>query len=165
MTDLIAELAEVVRLGIAASNDEPWQVDAEGDIVCNGEQVAWPITNKLDAPYIAALNNWFRTHHATLTRILTDDAAIRAAHHDLVIRLGEVTTELEAARKDARGERDETWEVWQDDMPVAVSDSFPDAMHYLAMYQQDGPVTLMRAVVYRETITPEQLAAMKESGK
>lgn len=73
--------------------------------------------------------------------------------------------EIEAMARDARDEREQSWEVWQDDMPMAVSDELPDALHYLAMYQQDGPVMLKRAVVYRETITPEQLAAMHDSAR
>jgi hypothetical protein len=36
------------------------------------------------------------------------------------------------------------WEVWQDDMPVATSTSEADAQHYLMVYGQDGPATLMR---------------------
>jgi hypothetical protein len=93
------------------------------------------------------------------------EGALSAEHEALVIRLGEVTEKLEASKRDARGERGETWEVWQEDMPRAVSDSLPDATHYLAMYQQDGPVTLNRAVVYRETITPGQLAAMRDGAR
>lgn len=36
------------------------------------------------------------------------------------------------------------WEVWQDDMPVATSTSEADARHYLMVYGQDGPATLVR---------------------
>lgn len=36
------------------------------------------------------------------------------------------------------------WEVWQDDMPVATSTNEADARHYLMVYGQDGPATLMR---------------------
>jgi len=36
------------------------------------------------------------------------------------------------------------WEVWQDDMPVATSTSEADALHYLMVYGQDGPVKLIR---------------------
>jgi hypothetical protein len=147
MTDLIAELAEVVRL----------QRLVDTTYGCECESA------KEDRDYAAI--DLIRTHHATLTRILTDDAAIRAAHTELVIRLGEVTEKLEAANRETHGEREESWEVWQEDMPVAVSDCLPETLHYLAVYQQDGPVTLKRAVVYRETITPEQLAAMHDSAR
>ena len=83
MTDLIAELAEVVRL----------QRLVDTTYGCECESA------KEDRDYAAI--DLIRTHHATLTRILTDDAAIRSAHHDLVIRLGELTEKLEAAKRDA----------------------------------------------------------------
>jgi hypothetical protein len=100
-----------------------------------------------------------------LARVRTRDDGLRANYEALVIRLGEVTEKLEAANRETHGEREESWEVWQEDMPVAVSDCLPETLHYLAVYQQDGPVTLKRAVVYRETITPEQLAAMHDSAR
>jgi hypothetical protein len=146
MTDLIAELAEVVRLSDRATpgewfawNDDFYaKVDAapDGPNIANTGRSSWPESTG-NAEYIAALHNLLRTHHA----------------------------EIEAMARDARGEREESWEVWQDDMPVAGSEDLPDALHYLAMYQQDGLVTLKRAVVYRETITPEQLAAMHDSAR
>jgi hypothetical protein len=78
MTDLIAELAEVVS-----------QLRSYDDKSVVGV--------RLSALSESAVQ-FIRAHHVELTRILTDDAAIRAAHHDLVIRLGEVTTMLEAER-------------------------------------------------------------------
>lgn len=148
MTDLIAELAEVVRLYRKAA----------GMKFGNAAVRALAKVDDRAATFVC-------THHATLTRIIESEATLSAEHEALVIRLGEVTEKLEASKRDARGERGETWEVWQEDMPRAVSDSLPDATHYLAMYQQDGPVTLNRAIVYRETITPGQLAAMHDSAR
>ena len=71
-TDLIAELAEVVR-GLDSIDQR----------------------TVLDATYKAAY--YLRTHHATLTRIIESEATIRADYDALVIRLGEVTERLEAA--------------------------------------------------------------------
>lgn len=34
------------------------------------------------------------------------------------------------------------WTVWQDDLPVAGTDSWEQAKHYAAVYAQDGPVEL-----------------------
>lgn len=122
MTDLIAELAEVVR---KLGSSKWWGG-------CGGFDAMYAHRGAADACVA-----FIRTHHA----------------------------EIVAMARDARGEREESWEVWQDDMPVAVSDELPDALHYLAMYQQDGPVTLKRSVIYRETITPEQIAAMHDSAR
>ncbi len=44
------------------------------------------------------------------------------------------------------------FEVWQDDMQVAASTYEADARHYLAVYAQDGPATLMRATTYRAAL-------------
>jgi hypothetical protein len=125
MTDLIAELAEVVRLADRATQGK-WLANyaVKGNLggkpevaefyvyspeavddVAIASDIIDPDTDKPspeNAELIAASVNFLRTHHATLTRILTDDAAIRAAHHDLVIRLGEVTTRLEAAERGAK---------------------------------------------------------------
>jgi|SRR6185312_8467519 len=84
-----------------------------------------------DAAYVAALHNLFRTRHA----------------------------EIAAAVRDASGKRSEWWSVQQDDELQASSDSLPDALHYLSVYQQDGPAQLVHVVTYSETITPEQIAA------
>ena len=77
--------------------------------------------------------------------------------------------ELEAAVRDARGERSESWEVWQDDMCVAGSDSIADAQHYKMMYGQDGPVKMVHVITHRadviETVPAEQLAAMHNSAR
>jgi hypothetical protein len=106
MTDLIAELAEVVRLSERATPGEWCSTIGYHVKQIGGVIVMQPCERRGDqqmhnAEYIAALSNLFRNNHATLTRILTDDAAIRAAHTELVIRLGEVTTKLEAAKRDA----------------------------------------------------------------
>lgn len=37
-----------------------------------------------------------------------------------------------------------TYEIWQQDMCVAGSDSLDDAIHYLNVYSQDGPAKLYR---------------------
>jgi hypothetical protein len=84
MTDLIAELAEVV----ARIREDDTEVRRTG-----GDPERERYTQRQCV-------NFLRTNHATLTRILTDYPELRAAHHDLVIRLGEVTTELEAAKND-----------------------------------------------------------------
>lgn len=47
------------------------------------------------------------------------------------------------------GEEDVSWEVWEDDMMVASSSTEADALHYLAVYSQDGPVRLVKAVTHR----------------
>lgn len=60
--------------------------------------------------------------------------------------------ELEAMARDCQGEREVVWEIWQDDMIVANSDSLQDANHYMMMYSQDGPVELKRVVAYRKAI-------------
>ena len=69
---------------------------------------------------------------------------------------------LEAAERDAKGERSESWGVWQDDMCVAGSDSLADAQHYMMMYGQDGPVKMVHVVTFRsdviETVPADQLA-------
>ena len=49
-----------------------------------------------------------------------------------------------------------SYEVWQDDMPVATvdGDNFPEALHYAMQYGQDGPVKIYKVVreeVYRST--------------
>jgi hypothetical protein len=45
------------------------------------------------------------------------------------------------------------FEVWQDDMLVASSTSEADARHYLAVYSQDGPATLMRSETRRSALS------------
>ena len=72
------------------------------------------------------------------------------AFYDGAIRTG-VRAAL-AAMPDRRallGEVETTYEVWQDDMMVASADSETDGRHYLAMYAQDGPAVLKRAVTTR----------------
>ena len=69
-------------------------------------------------------------------------AEFLSAHH----------AELEAMARDCQGEREVVWEIWQDDMIVANSDSLQDAEHYMMMYSQDGPVELKRVVAYRKAI-------------
>ena len=61
-----------------------------------------------------------------------------------------------ASAATARGEAVEeiAWEVWQDDMLVASSTSEADARHYLAVYSQDGPARLVKAVTHRTDLTP-----------
>lgn len=110
-TDLIAELAEVVRLSEVATPGK-WSVEDEGKnefgqreftievydgkcpIVGTGAFYGDPD----DANECVAAVNFLRNHHATLTRIIESRAEILAAHEALVIRLGEVTTMLEAER-------------------------------------------------------------------
>lgn len=158
MTDLIAELAEVGRKRDAYSAAE--------DICTADIDEAW------DDLSLHAVN-FFAKHHATLTRILTDYPELRAAHHDLVIRLGEVTTELEAARRDV--------EMWRSLIAsVAASKKFGDAegvlrdtarhrwlrarmdvrdVHRLSHIADDGDFATSQEV--DDAID----AAMKESGK
>lgn len=47
------------------------------------------------------------------------------------------------------------WEVWQDEMMVASSNSEAEARHYLAMYAQDGPAKLV--LTERRTVTTTPL--------
>lgn len=63
------------------------------------------------------------------------------------------------AQRDACGEREETWEIWEYGMCVAGADDLGDAQHYLTMYGQDGPVKLVRVISYRETVTPDAIDA------
>jgi hypothetical protein len=88
MTNLIAELAEVVRDIL----------DGDGDV---------RIASAIDAA------NFLRNHHATLTRIIESGATLSADYEALVIRLGEVTGELEKARKDA-----ESWRLCTSDHTI-----------------------------------------------
>ena len=143
MTDLIAELAEVVRK--IKDTDQPLE--------------AW-----------AASFNFLLVHHAELARILTDDAAIRAAHHDLVIRLGEVTTELEAARKDAAILREALLKTTS----VAVTQLFathPDDVASVFPLSELQRISDLSAPLAAANVSVESIylgawvAAMKESGK
>lgn len=52
----------------------------------------------------------------------------------------------------AQPEADDTYEIWHDDCLVATSTHEADARHYAAVYGQDGPVRLVRAVTYRTEI-------------
>lgn len=79
-------------------------------------------------------------------------------------RLAAANERLEAAERDARGEREETWEIWEYGMCVAGADNLSDAQHYLTMYGQDGPVKLVRVISYRETVTPDAIAAATQEG-
>lgn len=62
-----------------------------------------------------------------------------------------IPSELEAsfAANPVWTDRDE-FEIWQDDMPVAmasasdVTNAWREAVHYAAMYGQDGPVEIVR---------------------
>lgn len=45
-----------------------------------------------------------------------------------------------------------TLEVWQDDMAVAWTDSWAEAQHYLLVYSQDGPASLVKATTIRRII-------------
>ena len=68
----------------------------------------------------------------------------------------------EAMARDAHGERSMVWEVWQEGLCVASSDSMAEAKHYLMLYGQDGPVTLMRVISFSEEVTPESASAIAE---
>jgi hypothetical protein len=54
------------------------------------------------------------------------------------------------------------FEVWQDEMPVAVTSSkdehaaFREALHYAAQYSQDGPVEIKRVVRTTITLPPSE---------
>lgn len=48
------------------------------------------------------------------------------------------------------------YEVWEDDMIVASSTDEADARHYHAVYSQDGPVSLQRAVTTRTMLIAAQ---------
>ena len=61
--------------------------------------------------------------------------------------IASLTSELDAGEV--------TYEVWQDDMPVAESDDIEEASHYASMYAQDGPIE-----VFRKRTTREKLAAI-----
>lgn len=47
------------------------------------------------------------------------------------------------------GEREVMYEVWQDDCLEAETTDINDARHYAAVYGQDGPVQVVKAVTYR----------------
>lgn len=55
-----------------------------------------------------------------------------------------------------------TYEVWQDDMCVAASDSRADAHHYLMMYAQDGPASLFKVSTTRKFIAEVELTKHEE---
>jgi hypothetical protein len=101
MTNPISDLDEVVRLAGVASNDEPWRVDGNGDVVCNGEDVAWPITNKADAPYIAATVNYIRQHHAAIRRAFEDADRWRAFRRELPVSFETTRGFIDAAMKES----------------------------------------------------------------
>lgn len=52
------------------------------------------------------------------------------------------------------GERSVDYEIWQDDALVAGSDNEADARHYAAVYEQDGPVQLIKVVSFRSPLPP-----------
>nr|WP_312293789.1 hypothetical protein [Brevundimonas diminuta] len=53
-----------------------------------------------------------------------------------------------------RGERSVDYEIWQDNALVAGSDNEADARHYAAVYEQDGPVELIKVVSFRSPLPP-----------
>lgn len=53
---------------------------------------------------------------------------------------------------ESRGEVETQWEVWQGDDMVASSDTLADARHYHAVYSQDGPTNLVKAVTIRSPV-------------
>lgn len=63
-------------------------------------------------------------------------------------------------------EKDTQFEVWQDDMLVAGSDSLSEAQHYAAVYGQDGPVEIKVAVTTRVPLEqwPQSLASAPQVG-
>lgn len=81
-TDLIAELAEV----------EKWCIDWIADVAANGS---------LSGAARKHIQSMSYAYDATLTRIIESEATLSANYEALVIRLHDVTTELEKARKDA----------------------------------------------------------------
>jgi hypothetical protein len=154
MTDLIAELAEVV----ARIREDDTEVRRTG-----GDPERERYTQRQCV-------NFLRTNHATLTRILTDYPELRAAHHDLVIRLGEVTTELEAARKDASILREALLKTTS----VAVTQLFathPDDVASVFPLSELQRISDVSAPLSAANVSVESIylgawvAAMKESGK
>lgn len=114
MTDLKAELAEAVRLadkatpGIWPKHTCPDATPNEALIQLGAGYIEFGGSRnqrEANAEAVVAALNYIRTHHTTLTRILESEATLSANYEALVTRLGEVTTELEKARKDAATER------------------------------------------------------------
>lgn len=62
------------------------------------------------------------------------------------------------------GEVDVSFEVWEDDMMIASSTDENDARHYHAVYSQDGPVRLVKAVTTRTAINPQPRDTGKGKG-
>lgn len=65
------------------------------------------------------------------------------------------TPAVESGEDDRGFETEVTFEVWEDDMLVASSTDEADARHYLAVYSQDGPVKMVKAVTTRAAINGE----------
>ena len=53
-----------------------------------------------------------------------------------------------------KGERSLDYEVYQDDVLVAGSDSEREIRHYAAVYEQDGPVEVFKVVSFRRPLPP-----------
>jgi len=53
-----------------------------------------------------------------------------------------------------KGERSVDYEVYQDDVLVAGSDSEREIRHYAAVYEQDGPVEVFKVVSFRRPLPP-----------
>lgn len=157
MTDLIAELAEVVAYAWRKDGMRGWALGHNP-----------PIPNMIDFAEYEVRELTFRTPE--LTRILTDYPELRAAHHDLVIRLGEVTTELEAARKDAAILREALLKTTS----VAVTQLFathPDDVASVFPLSELQRISDLSAPLAAANVSVESIylgawaAAMKESGK
>ena len=149
---MLEDLAEVVRLMDAGGTvDVSRYADGTSEITGPDSAIA----------AIGAATRYIRTHHATIRDMAAENAALRDSLAKHVDRLCELTERLEAAERDAAGEREEYWEVWQDDMPVAASSDYEDAQHYLMMYAQEGPAKLVRVVTYRKAIDQ----TMQETGR
>lgn len=50
------------------------------------------------------------------------------------------------------------FEIWQDGMMVASSTDHDDAMHYVFVYEQDGPVVMYRVIREQWYSTKEEAA-------
>jgi hypothetical protein len=90
--------------------------------------------------------------------------ALQEQYFDRYVRCSDFIRKHHAAIRrafeDAEGTRRVSYEIVQNGVCEAGSDDLSDALHYCAMYQQDGPVELHRVVCF-STVLDLATAAMQ----
>lgn len=66
----------------------------------------------------------------------------------------DLTEAAACIRELVEGEQEIAFEVWEGSDLVAASNDEADGRRYAAIYSQDGPVRLLRAVTYRSPLPP-----------